>query len=350
MRIMMIRDNGCQTISNQGPDCQPSSMPEGPWRKLAIMIIIQAACLLGGAAPGFASPLVVNYENDENLAKAIDLTFGDRDKVSRPKAEEYYKKYLLQSKNNEQRARVLVILGCLYSSSARPKFGEPPDTAKASDYLKQAIAEDPDGVSWALLAARNHLICFPVDRKERLTAHLDFVEYLNNLSEEDIEKRCRPMTPNDDRKYTAKSTTQTMKGIKAAVQGNALAIAGGTPMPLVVEGDITSDLMLREIIRRFPNTAFAERAQSKLKEIAEARIAHDFDPLLRDDVLERTATPDAVSSMPTPGVAPRESVDAKRTYARKTAIVVGSAAVLVVATVLLLIRRRYSNNPRKKSV
>ena len=265
--------------------------------------------------------------------------------MSRAQAEEYYKEYLLQSDNREQKARVLVILGRLYSTSARPQYGEPTDRGRASEYFRQAIEEDPDGISRELIGARSHLMGFVAGRKERLSAHLDFIQYLSNLSQEDIEKRCRPMTPSGDRKYSAEETAKYIKLSKPIAQANALELAGNTPLPAVVEGDVTSDIMLREIIRRFPNTAFAERAQSKLNELNKARIEHDeafvgidgrpIADMSKSEALEVDSTS-------------RGHVQARGSHQGRAAILIGGILTVLVVVAVFALKRRHAKNLAKK--
>lgn len=217
-----------------------------------------------------ASLAIRNYDNDPDLAAALEYDSAeapDRSKVDRELAEKYYLKYLKKDIPSFQKARVYLLLGSLYTVGSDPRKGIMPDNEKGDMYLAKVLELEPERIDTATIRARTLLASSPLfSREEGLQKHLDVYEWLSSLNEEKFQKLWLPLEP--DQKavlpITLKSLQNYVPNVKHSQAVNSVDLA--TYMP-------DREARLAEIIGRFPDTEIADIARkklnSKLEEVAD---------------------------------------------------------------------------------
>jgi tetratricopeptide (TPR) repeat protein len=262
------------------------------WKLIALWVLFPSA------APLLSEPLIVNYDNNANLQKAMeyDLTMNnmrfvkpggevDMDlyhsyvaKASRELAEKHYLAYLEEVKEPFQRARVYAKLSDLYSGHIRQEVAPhptPQDMEKALEYCRKALAEAPEGVSLATVHIRGKLAMLP-DREKGFYALEDYYQWLLSLDEQKITKNWLPLRPGDNRpgKPAVDGLLQFLDDYDDTMAHNLVDLAVNLgraktrkPSPDKEHLPEYDPCYLLEIIRRFPGTKAQEYANKEVAKL-----------------------------------------------------------------------------------
>jgi hypothetical protein len=204
---------------------------------------------------------LVNYDDDPNLAAAIDYDktqTADALKADRELAEKYYLEYLTNDIPSFQKARVYLRLGVLYTVASDPERGIMPEYEKGYMYLKKVLELEPECIDDATIRARTLLATSPVlPIEERIQKLLDVYEWISSFDDDKIKKNWLPLDPNQKsiRKVSLMSLQNSIPSIKYTASINAVSAAASLP---------NSQDILLEIIQRFPDTEIAELAREEL--------------------------------------------------------------------------------------
>lgn len=148
----------------------------------------------------WASLALMNYDNDPNMAKAMeyDLAFCDYNQADRVKAEKYYLKYLKDVNESFQKVRVYDHIGALYATGFDMRKGERADYDKARYYFRKVLELEPERIAYPTIRARTMLASMEGQTAERVKARLDVYEWLLPIDEEKIEKNWLPLYPGNN--------------------------------------------------------------------------------------------------------------------------------------------------------
>ena len=117
-----------------------------------------------------ASGRIVNYLDDEDLALAMkydgEYNPTKPEERSQALAIKHYLAYAERCTDSGQRAEVYAQIAVIYGAAFDPSKGEERDSAKAEEYCKKAIAEEPERLSRNMLRARTFQYG-ALDRAER---------------------------------------------------------------------------------------------------------------------------------------------------------------------------------------
>ena len=164
--------------------------------KLHRIQVVLFGGLLLSFVPAFS---IVNYENDPDLAKAmeydLEMNHADLKKYNRQEAEKYYLKYLENAKDDFQIARVYCQLGAMYAVAFNAKSGEKSDFEKARKYYKKVIETEPERIGRPTIVARNMLASMLPCDLNRVKARTEVYKWLDSITEEDICKKSLPRRP-----------------------------------------------------------------------------------------------------------------------------------------------------------
>ncbi|MHC4322893.1 MAG: hypothetical protein ACYSUX_01325, partial [Planctomycetota bacterium] len=184
--------------------------------KLNILKFIVFCVLAQSTAPGKPEPLIINYDDNPNLKKAMeyDLTMNnmiflkpggsfDKElydsyvkKADCKLAEKYYLAYLEDVNEPFQRARVYSKLGALYigrvSRDVTPL--DEIDKEKALQYYRKALAEAPEAISVASINTRAGLAVLP-DPYEAFNAQKEYYEWVLSINKQKIIDNWLPLRP-----------------------------------------------------------------------------------------------------------------------------------------------------------
>lgn len=208
-----------------------------------------------------ASLAIRNYDNDPDLAAALEYDRGettDESKADRELAEKYYLEYLKKDIPSFQKARVYLRLGSLYTVGSDPRNGIMPDREKGHKYLEKVLQLEPERIDSATIRARTLFASSPLfSIEEGLQKHLDVYEWLSSLNEEKFQKIWLPLEP--DQKailpITLKRLQNHVPHVKHTMAVNSVALANHMP---------DREARFAEIIGRFPDTEIADLARQKL--------------------------------------------------------------------------------------
>jgi hypothetical protein len=260
-------------------------------RALVVWFLIQST------APVFAEPLIVNYDNNENLKKAMeyDLTMDNNmfvkpggtidmelyrsyvAKASRERAEEYYLAYLKEVKEPFQRVRVYAQLSNLFTGLVRPEVGPSPirkDIEKALDYCRKGLAEAPEAICFATINMRGALTRL-ADQQENFRAKEDYYKWLLSIDAKEITDHWLPVRPGDDKpsKRVVDDLLDLLDTQTKTVASNMIAMAVGLGRVNVVEPGPKGrpqrydPSYLLDIIQKFPGTRAQELATTELAQL-----------------------------------------------------------------------------------
>jgi tetratricopeptide (TPR) repeat protein len=286
--------------------------------------------LIQATAPASSEPLIVNYDHNPNLQKAMeyDLTLdntvflkpdGSLDaelyqsyvaRASRDLAERHYLAYLEEVKEPFQRARVYAKLSDLYSGNVRQEVAPHPtaqDMEKALEYCRKALAEAPDAVSLATIHIRGKATMLP-DQEKGFRALEDHYQWLLSLNEQQIVDRWLPLRPGDAKPGPAVvdnlvkflgTHTDTVAYNLVDIAVNLGRAKMRTPGPKGQPQEYDSSYLL-EIIERFPGTRaqeYARQAIGKLMRIVTDKpLTHMLDAQKEDETAaQKTAIDDDAS-------------------------------------------------------
>lgn len=162
---------------------------------LAIMLLVLVLSVRSPLAYG-----LINYENDPNLAKAMEhdgeTNKSDPVKSDRKKAEYYYLRYLEKAKDPVQRARVYCQLGSMYAVSYNREKGERIDRDKARQYYRKVMELVPERIDPAIIETRSMLVSLNHEPGfETLKARVEFYKWLDGFDEEKIKEKWLPLRP-----------------------------------------------------------------------------------------------------------------------------------------------------------
>jgi tetratricopeptide (TPR) repeat protein len=206
-----------------------------------------------------------NYNNDPNLAKAIEYDLeqngADYEKADRAKAEHYYLAYLKDVNESFQRARVYASVGALYAVAVNHRIGEKPDYDKARMYFQKVLELEPQRIASPTIRARTMLASMKQSRPARIKARMDVYEWVRSINEEKIRELWLPLTPDDDgpTDLLMLSTGNLLSAIRSPLKTNIMAGIKSLPPQ-------EAEQYLLEIIERFPGSELDTLAREKLTE------------------------------------------------------------------------------------
>lgn len=207
---------------------------------------------------------IKNYENDPNMAKAMeyDLGFCDYNEADRVKAEKYYLEYLKDVNESFQKARVYAHIGALYATGFDIRKGEKADYDKARYYFRKVLELEPNRIDWATIQARTMLASMEESRESRIRARMDVYEWLSGIDAEKIRRLWLPLTP--DNNSPTKLQLQMLRELPGSIKG--------TVGRNIIVG-------IKYLLR--------DKAQSYLLEISERFAGTELDKVARQHAAER---------------------------------------------------------------
>ena len=277
-------------------------------RKNAFILFVMFV-LVQSTTPIISEPLIVNYDDNPNLKKAMeyDLSmdktiFENSDdsinmelynsyveKADRELAEKYYLTYLEDINESFQRARVYAKLGDLYVGRVSNKVTKHEDVnvPKALQYYEKALAEAPEAISLTMINVRGGLTMLP-DMEKGFLAKLDYYEWMLSINEQEIIDNWLPLKPEnikpnkyivDDIKevVSVHSDTTAYNIVDRAVTLGIIAIQREYRYDEGLEYD---PKYLLQITERFPGTKAEELAKkeiSKLPDKAATKYLEELD-------------------------------------------------------------------------
>ncbi len=258
--------------------------------------------------PSFASLAIRNYDQDPDLAAALEYDRGeitdrskpehdhgrttDRSKADRELAEKYYLEYLKKDIPSFQKARVYLRLGALYTVESDPGNGIMPDREKGIGYLERVLQSEPQRIDVATIRARTLLAsATSLSGEESLRRRLDVYEWLSSLDEEKLQRLWLPLEPGQKAilPITLKYLQSYVPNVKRTTAVNAVALAAHMP---------DRETRLAEIIGRFPDTEIAHMARRELKLLLEQVDEETFNDLTSASSVGRNAPPGEDAGLP----------------------------------------------------
>jgi len=206
-----------------------------------------------------------NYDNDPNLAKAIEYDLehngADYEKADRAKAEQYYLTYLEDVNESFQKARVYASLGALYATAVNPQRKEKPDYDKARVYFKKVLELEPKRIAYPTIRARTMLASMDQSGSARVSARIDVYEWLNSIDEEKMRKLWLPLTPGGEgpSDLIIRSTKNLQEGLQTSLETNIIG-------EIKHLRDAEAEEFLLEIAERFAGSELDRLAREKLAE------------------------------------------------------------------------------------
>lgn len=206
-----------------------------------------------------ASDLLINYENDPDLAAAMEwdseCNGGDRTISSQQLAEKHYLAYLQRAKDADQIAFVYVQLGVLFNTNWHKEAGEKPDYAKARRYFTEALKVAPDRIGIPMIRARLGMVTPLQSAEERLEIRLEVYKWLESIDETSAKAhwfRSHPdEVPTDN---DVRTMMGVLKNVRLSESDNILSGARAMKNPLQA---------LQKVIDAFPGTELSEAANAK---------------------------------------------------------------------------------------
>jgi tetratricopeptide (TPR) repeat protein len=229
-----------------------------------------------------------NYDNDPDLARALqhDPEYTpDPNKESRAEAEKYYMAYLEKDIPSFQRAKVYCQLGVMYTTTANPERGEQRDREKAEKYFQKVLELEPERIGRATIRARTMLSSLhSLPKAEKLSRALKYYEWLSSLDDEKIRSKWLPSAPGE-----TQISSSRMRALRNSVTAAGRTLAKNTvsraaSMP-------NADILLAEIINRFPDRQIAEFARQKLNTRVDKLANETLDMLAKDEPQEIPLAP-----------------------------------------------------------
>jgi tetratricopeptide (TPR) repeat protein len=286
----------------------------------------------------FGSLSLRNYENDPNMAKAMEYDLGenqhDYDKADRAKAEKYYLEYLKNVQESFQKARVYVRLGALYATGFDVKKGEKADYNKARFYFRKALELEPERIDRSTIKARTMLASMKEAGRARIKARLDVYEWLSSIDEEIIRKEWLPLTPDNN-----SPTPLQMK--KLDVRYNLLSNLETNMLSEIKHlPDVEAEGLLHEIEQRFSGTEMEKLAS---KHAAEKSIPSPEIPKTKAPVEVEKPREEIVPEKPHEEKVPEEAAYPAWVYGVPAGII-GIGAM--TAVLVLLLKKKATNSSK----
>jgi hypothetical protein len=229
---------------------------------LSFWSVILLLCVLPVNA---RADVIVNFENDADLGAALrfdsETNGGNRQISDQAMAEKSYLAYLERARDPDQRTRVYVQLGVLFSTNWHKEAGEKPDYEKARRYFQNALRAAPDRIGIPMIRARLGMAT-PLQKPEvRLTIRLETYKWLSSVDEQQLRNhwlKSHPTEiPNEDQ---IKSTLGIVKNVILAENDNIFDEAKKS-------GNRSE--ALQRIIATIPNTDLAKSASTMYAVVVE---------------------------------------------------------------------------------
>lgn len=305
-------------------------------------ILVTLSCLCCCA---FGSLSLRNYDNDPNMAKAMEYDLGenhhDYEKADRAMAEKYYLEYLKNVQESFQKARVYAHLGALYATGFDVRKGEKADYSKARYYFHKVLELEPTRIARPTIQARTMLASIDKFGSDRVRADMDVYEWLRSIDEEKMNKLWLPLTPDDEgpSELIIRSTKNLQKSLYSTLETNIIAVIKHIP-------DSATESHLLEIVQRFAGTELDKLAR---KHAAERGIPLTGMPSIKAAEPEMPMAKAGEPEMPT--TKPREEVEKPREETipeeaahpawayRLPAGIIGIGVLTALAAVVLLKRK-----------
>jgi hypothetical protein len=223
------------------------------------MMGICAGIVAIGLLVSAASGIVVNYENDTVLAKAMlydrEMNGGDPNKSDRAMAEKYYIEYLKTPRPSFQQARVYAQIGALYAGGSGAKLAEKPDHRKAAWYGIQVLQAEPNRIGDATIRARTRLICADRTGFDGIIAGVMNYGFLRTVDANVVATRWLPRRPGDV--PSGQDIAELIAEAKSATEKVERSLSDIPPELK----DSEVELEMRHILAQYPNTRLARNAQ-----------------------------------------------------------------------------------------
>lgn len=212
----------------------------------------------------FGSLSLKNYDNDPNMAKAMEYDLGehpgDYDKADRAKAEKYYLEYLKNVKESFQKARVYARLGALYATGFDVRKGEKPDYDKGRFYFRKALELEPERIDRSTIKARTMLASMEEAGRIRVKARMDVYEWLLPIDEEKIRKEWLPLTPDNNSPTPLQMKKLDVRHrIQSSMETNMLSEIKHLP-------DVEAEEFMLDIVDRFAGSNLDKLARKHAAE------------------------------------------------------------------------------------
>jgi hypothetical protein len=148
-------------------------------------------------------------------------------------------------------------LGVLFSTNVQRERGEQTDYAKAVEYFRQALKEEPERVDYATIRARVGQVTPLLSRSERVDQRLQHYSWLQGLDADRLRRLWLPMRPGEaePNEQTLRSLVRLVDNVKQAEITNIVGDAAQLPEPVAA---------LNRIIAAYPHTPLAEAAREEL--------------------------------------------------------------------------------------
>ena len=224
-----------------------------------VLLFLVAVMIL---LPSRAAGRVVNYEDDEDLAAAIEHDLGlnghNYEKADRSAAERHYLAYLERCEESFQRARVFYQLGTLYGINANRRKDEEPDPEKAKACFTRCLEEEPERIGYETIEARKQLAYYVEPVEKRIEARLAVYEWLLSADEEKVRRLYLPSRPDEGAPADAavKRTLRTIYSAKSITISNVKRE--------VIHHENSRELA-RGIAERFPEAELGKWARAYLE-------------------------------------------------------------------------------------
>jgi tetratricopeptide (TPR) repeat protein len=244
--------------------------------------------LVQSTAPVFSEPLIINYDDNPNLKKAMEYSLSmssmnflksdgsfDKElydsyvkKADCKLAEKYYLAYLEDVREPFQRARVYSKLGAIYIGrlSRDVTSRDEIDKEKALQYYQKAFAEVPEAISRASINTRAGLTVLP-DPDEAFNALKDYYEWVLSINKQKTIDNWLPLRPGNLK--PSESAVDHLLGVVDMLkesEGHNLAERAFTLGRIAMqraggEGLEFDPRYLLDIIEKFPGTKASEYAK-----------------------------------------------------------------------------------------
>jgi hypothetical protein len=275
--------------------------------KLNTLKFIVFCVLAQSTAPRRPEPLIINYDDNPNLKKAMeyDLTMsnniflksdGSFDKelynsyvknADRELAEKYYLAYLEDVNEPFQRARVYAKLGALYVGRVSRHVTSPDeiDKEKGLQYYQKAFAEAPEAISVASINIRAEVATLP-DIYEAFNAQKDYYEWLVSINKQKIIDNWLPLRPGNV-KPSESAVDNLLYVVDSVKETEAYGIADRAltlgRIDMQREGGVGMEfdpVYLIDIIKRFPGTKASEYAKKYVHTLKDKIINEQLEELI----------------------------------------------------------------------
>jgi len=246
---------------------------------IRLLLMLSLFCAIGLFVPRNSWALLVNYENDPDLAMAMahdgEYNGADLEMADQALAEKYYLRYLDRCTESSQRAKVYSQLGALFATSLNHEKEEKPDYVKCMMYMSKVLEEEPIRLGRETLRARGFRNTPLATREEDLAHRMEFYEWLLYVNEVvaaagPLDEIWLPIIPGVVlTESQIRQITNTCRGSLECEANNMVNCADSLAF-----SDNVRIKNLQIIIDKFPNTEAAIGAAATM-EVLKAKIAKD---------------------------------------------------------------------------